>query len=207
VAVYSPATELQGWRVFGKRKAQPRADAVVAITKDDFLWAIGSLCQINRVSFDASLVAGQFPGPYSTLTLIDAAARLGLRCALHAQPAADAQDWSMPGLVLVTDPADHGAPPRTAILVGADASRAMLFFAGQAAPTTLTREEFAARYAGVGMFATRATTIPPRPRSRRPSASAGSCRSCSSTAASGATCCSPLWPSSSWRSRPRCSRR
>jgi subfamily B ATP-binding cassette protein HlyB/CyaB len=156
VAVYSPATELQGWRVFGKRKAQPRADAVVAITKDDFLWAIGSLCQINRVSFDASLVAGQFPGPYSTLTLIDAAARLGLRCALHAQPAADAQDWSMPGLVLVTDPADHAAPPRTAILVGADASRAMLFFAGQAAPTTLTREEFAARYAGVGMFATRA---------------------------------------------------
>jgi ATP-binding cassette, subfamily B, bacterial HlyB/CyaB len=142
--------------VFRKSRAQPREDAVLAITKDDFLWAIGSLCQVNRVSFDAALVTGQFPGPYTTLTLIDAAGRLGLRCALHAQPAAEAQSWALPALVLLKG-ASEDAPPRTAILVAADAERAMVFFAGQGAPSTLTRSDFADRYLGVGLFATRAT--------------------------------------------------
>jgi len=142
--------------VFRKLTKNSRADAVHAVTREDFLWAIGSLCQINRVPFDAALISGQFPGPFSTLTLIDAASRLGLKCALHQQDAADCESWAFPCIAMMKSAAEPETPPRPALLVTADADRVLSFAAGQSAPAIHTRAEFAALYAGLGIFATRA---------------------------------------------------
>jgi subfamily B ATP-binding cassette protein HlyB/CyaB len=141
--------------VFAKAQKKLRADAVLAVTREDFLWAIGSLCQMNRVSFDTGLVSGQFPGPFSTLTLLDAAGRLGLRCALHEQEAARCEDWAFPSIVFMKSATDTTAAVRPAVAVAADADRVLLFNAGEATPTVVKRVDFAAQYAGVGIFAAR----------------------------------------------------
>ena len=44
----------------------------IAITPRDFLWAVGSLCNMQRRVFDATLVQREFPPPHSALTLVDA---------------------------------------------------------------------------------------------------------------------------------------
>lgn len=146
--------------MFRKAKIKSRPDAVHAVTREDFLWSIGSLCQMNRVPFDAALMSGQFPGPFSTLTLVDAASRLGLKCALHEQDASSCEGWAFPCVALMKNPADPDAPLRPAVLVTADAERVLSFAAGQSTPTIMTRADFAAQYGGVGIFATRAAERP-----------------------------------------------
>ena len=42
------------------------------ISPGDFLWAVGSLCNLQRRMFDATLVQREFPPPHSALTLVDA---------------------------------------------------------------------------------------------------------------------------------------
>ncbi len=146
--------------MFRTARTKSRSDAVHALTREDFLWALGSLCQINRVSFDAALVSGQFPGPFTTLTLIDAASRMGLKCALHEQDAAHCERWAFPCVAMMKSAADPAAPMRPALLVAADSNRVSSFAAGQSTPAVSTREEFAAQYGGVGLFATRASEKP-----------------------------------------------
>ena len=54
----------------------------------DLLWLLGSLCQIGRVPFDATLVAQEFPPPHSTVTLHQAARALGFRSGERSATAA-----------------------------------------------------------------------------------------------------------------------
>ena len=49
-----------------------------------FVWALGSLCALNRVPFDAELLLRQFPPPYNTDTLVHAARALGFRIKFKA---------------------------------------------------------------------------------------------------------------------------
>ena len=46
--------------------------------RDDFIWLLGSLCNIHRLPFDARLVLSQYPPPYSTEKIEQAAKALGL---------------------------------------------------------------------------------------------------------------------------------
>jgi hypothetical protein len=45
---------------------------------EHFIWALGSLCALQRVPFSSQLLAQQFPPPYDRDRLISAAERLGL---------------------------------------------------------------------------------------------------------------------------------
>ncbi|MFP5409005.1 MAG: hypothetical protein ACLGGY_06970, partial [Gammaproteobacteria bacterium] len=42
----------------------------------DFVWALGSLCALNKIPFEAELLLKQFPPPCTTDTLIHAARAL-----------------------------------------------------------------------------------------------------------------------------------
>ena len=46
--------------------------------RDDFVWLLGSLCNIHRLPFDARLVLSQYPPPYFTDKIEHAAKALGL---------------------------------------------------------------------------------------------------------------------------------
>ena len=49
------------------------------VRREDVLWLLGSLCGLFRVPFDASLIAQDFPPPYSLATLHEAARALGIK--------------------------------------------------------------------------------------------------------------------------------
>ena len=50
-----------------------------ALSRADFVWLIGSLCQVNRLPFDAALLLQRFPAPHSTRQLLEALRSLGFR--------------------------------------------------------------------------------------------------------------------------------
>ncbi|MBC8028291.1 MAG: peptidase domain-containing ABC transporter, partial [Steroidobacteraceae bacterium] len=133
----------QGWRV-----------EKISISREDFLWALGSLCQLNRIPFDANLVSGQFPVVHDALTLLDAAMKLGLRCRLHDEDSAAADTWPCPSLVFLRD----GESLRPALLAKVEAERALVFRAGSKVPVVLPRAEFASLYGG-GLFAAPAPAV------------------------------------------------
>ena len=42
------------------------------VSGQDFIWLIGSLCQINRIPFDPQLILQRFPPPHLVRNLIEA---------------------------------------------------------------------------------------------------------------------------------------
>ena len=52
------------------------------LTTEGFVWAVGKLCRLHRVAFDAALLVKQFPPPYDLPALVRAAQACGLRAGL-----------------------------------------------------------------------------------------------------------------------------
>ena len=49
------------------------------LSRVDFVWLVGSLCQVNRLPFDAALLLHRFAAPHSIAQLIEALQSLGFR--------------------------------------------------------------------------------------------------------------------------------
>ncbi|MEW6590239.1 MAG: ABC transporter transmembrane domain-containing protein, partial [Pseudomonadota bacterium] len=130
----------------------------------DFVWALGSMCALNRVPFDAELLLKQFPPPYTTDSLIHAARALGFRIKFHEYDASVLNDIATPCVALLAPaqtPAEEaqdavapepqaGQLPQAglALLTDVTPERVVLFEAGTNAPVELVTEAFAARYQG-----------------------------------------------------------
>jgi len=71
-----------------------------ALSREHFLWALGSICQLNRVAFDPKLVLQQFPPPYSVAGLARAAHDLGFEVDASEQPATRLKTHQFPCLAL-----------------------------------------------------------------------------------------------------------
>ena len=54
-----------------------------AWSMQDVTWLLGSLCRIQRIPFDAALLARQYPPPHSEVTFVEAATALGFRIGRH----------------------------------------------------------------------------------------------------------------------------
>jgi subfamily B ATP-binding cassette protein HlyB/CyaB len=50
-----------------------------ALTSRQFAWLAGSLCQLNRIPFDAALLVQRFPAPHTARQLIEACRSFGFR--------------------------------------------------------------------------------------------------------------------------------
>src|SRR5690349_1806163 len=100
------------------------------IDSNDFVWALGSLCQLNRVPFDPSLVLSQVPPPYDWSSLVDAAVALGFRCELSERDAETIDTWAFPSVVFLRAAAaeDGKQTPGVslALLVRADGERVLM---------------------------------------------------------------------------------
>ena len=65
------------------------------------VWAVGSLCALHRIPFDAELLLKHFPPPYTTDTLIHAARALGFRIKRKACVAARLGRVTTPCIVVL----------------------------------------------------------------------------------------------------------
>ena len=145
---YEPGNRESPSRYRGRRMAQG------ALSATDFVWLIGSLCQINRLPFEPALLLQRFPAPHSDRQCIEALQAFGFRTGRSALGKA-----AFPCIAFV-----KGQPLRPAIVVKTDGTQVLYFEAGSQTPLTcsltalerfeneaiLVRHEAAEKIAGDG---------------------------------------------------------
>ncbi len=134
----------------------------VVFKPDDFIWALGSSCALNRIPFDPHLVAQQFPQPHTAASLIIAGRSLGFKIEQRSVAAGSLSGQVFPCLVILkqaantdTDPAANDAaieaidpPLALGLLSQATADGVVLFRAGTNTPEALSLEAFATQFTG-----------------------------------------------------------
>ncbi len=136
-----------------------------AVLTEAFVWALASLCRLHRVPFDAELVLKQFPPPYDLPTLLRAAQACGLKAGLAGTQGDALERLPLPclGFVRTVDSANDPAPSTPALLVRADRERLLYLLAGEEAPRTMARGEFAERFEDMVLLAAPAIAAPDDP--------------------------------------------
>jgi subfamily B ATP-binding cassette protein HlyB/CyaB len=114
----------------------------------DLLWALGSLCGMQRLPFPARSLQQQFPPPLSLATLIHAADALGLSVVARDVPARDLREIALPAIAVRSN--ETGV--RLALALSAD-SKAILVAERDLAPQDVPLKDFAARYSGTLLLA------------------------------------------------------
>jgi len=109
-----------------------RVLGIAALSASDFVWLVGSLCQLNRVPFDPALLLQRFPAPHGTRQFLEACQALNFRTGEGALAKA-----SFPCVAFL-----KGETPRPALIVRADRERLLYFEAGSQAPATAPAEQF-----------------------------------------------------------------
>src|SRR5262245_5414645 len=67
------------WRCGGPLSEAATDDTNVALARDEFVWLLGSLCQLNRIPFDQNLLIQRFPAPHGFRQFIEALRSLGFK--------------------------------------------------------------------------------------------------------------------------------
>lgn len=131
------------------------ASDTLPLSREDFLWLLGSLCNIHRLPFDAKLTLNQFPPPYGRTALIEAAGRLGFDVS-DARAGPELAKLPAPFVAFESQPsedaavAESGEPRnrRSALVVKADAEKVLYFSAGTQTPQTVPIGEFLSAHGG-----------------------------------------------------------
>ena len=142
-----------------------RGEAIAAIAlriaPADFFWALGSLCNLQRLPFDAGLLARAYPPPHTLGTLTEALLALGCEAKAVQRSVQQLIGMTMPCIALVMETrADTVEEARPALMVRADGERILYFAAGASTPTVATPAELAARYCGVALRVARPGPVP-----------------------------------------------
>lgn len=168
----------------------------VALSRQDVVWALGSLCSLSRIPFDAELLGQQLPPPYTLAHLIQAGRDLGFKVDPRSVACQSIHQLFLPCVALVHEqssvataaPGDTQAaeyrvsssgdpitpPPATrlVLIVKADADRLLVFEAGSRVPTVQPLETLARGYTGQVIQFARATEpvteVNPNDKSSRP---------------------------------------
>ncbi len=128
--------------------------------RDDFVWLLGSLCNIHRVPFDARLVLSQYPPPYSTDKLEQAAKALGLELkTVNVSEKMPLESLPTPFVVLSREAAEGRQNEQTSVVddvkqatgmatlvVRVDAEKMLLFKSGSQTPITVDASSFQQQY-------------------------------------------------------------
>ncbi len=107
-----------------------------AVPSETFVWLVGSLCHLNRIPFDASLLLQQFPAPHSIATILEAAQALGFKTGEGDLTAAVYPCIGFIGSRL--------AEP--ALLIGRDAQRLLFFLPSSQAAQVCAEDAVAGRF-------------------------------------------------------------
>ena len=145
---------------------------VQSIGRESFAWAVGSLCALHRVPFDAALLLRRFPPPYNTASLQQAIMAYDFKVALQALPVQDIHPTVFPALAIfkpkelqTAQAESHGethaeqAPETSshnlAIILRADRERVLLLEPSDVEPRTISIAEYNESATGQIMLATR----------------------------------------------------
>jgi subfamily B ATP-binding cassette protein HlyB/CyaB len=113
----------------------------------DFVWALGSLCALHRVAFDAELVLREFPPPHGEASFIGAARSLGFRCKATGVRSGGIGKLALP-CVLALKPTEDQDVGRLVLLTQASVDQCIIFRSGSNTPETLTTAELESQLAG-----------------------------------------------------------
>ena len=126
------------------------------VTKDDWLWLIGSLAQVHGIAFDTALLQRDFPPPLDVAALIRAGRACGLQISPHTVRTARLAALPVPCVAWLAastetpayaDQADSATPARKPVLIlRVDAERLLYLEAGSDAPHALPTGEFERRF-------------------------------------------------------------
>ena len=108
-----------------------------ALTREDFVWLAGSLCQLNRIPFDPGLLLQRFPAPHSQGQFIEAVRALGMKTG--AAPLGKAPRQPCIGFL-------KAPVSKPALLVRNDGSRLLYYEAGENNPRTAALAELDALF-------------------------------------------------------------
>ncbi|MCX9158053.1 peptidase domain-containing ABC transporter [Niveibacterium sp. 24ML] len=126
--------------------------------REDFLWALGSLCALHRRPFSAELVEREFPPPLDATSIVQAGRTLNLKVRQVSLKPGKLSAMTFPLLVTLVAEApdnefDTGATT-LAIVTMATEEQVVFFRAGTNAPTTTTLEAFAKQFSGTAWLTT-----------------------------------------------------
>jgi subfamily B ATP-binding cassette protein HlyB/CyaB len=151
------------------------ADSIpdLPIETRDFLWAVGSLCNLRRQLFEATLIQQEFPPPHSVFTLVEALRSLELDARIVAMDSGRVVKASLPRMVFMRAMPDAAAAARRgdsdtppvchapALLAKVEGGRVLLFPAGTNEPRVFTFDEFSTLYTGFSLDVERGKGEPP----------------------------------------------
>ncbi len=123
--------------------------------RDDLVWLLASLCQIERLPFNAQLILKQYSAPHSLGQFVEAARELGFRV---GESTSDMGDWRrlpLPAVALANDAAAQGGDEETdtqrsmrpLLIVKTDGKRALYFEPRVSEAHTVSIEELRDRIA------------------------------------------------------------
>jgi subfamily B ATP-binding cassette protein HlyB/CyaB len=145
-----------------------------AIERESFVWAVGSLCALHRIPFDAELLLRRFPPPYTIASLQQAAIAYDFKVALESISVQTIHPTVFPvlavlkpnsfkNIVVESSSTDASALESTeeapnhhlAIVLKADHERVLLIRPEDAAPITISIAEYNELATGEIMLATK----------------------------------------------------
>jgi ATP-binding cassette, subfamily B, bacterial HlyB/CyaB len=134
----------------------------------NFAWALGSLCALHRVPFDADLLLKAYPPPYTADTLVRAGRALGFKVKRRRVASKDLPRMPLPCLLETfpcTDTApvnagEDGARLQLVLLVNAREDVATLFYPGSNTPAKVALADLTTRSREVYLFARSAPKAP-----------------------------------------------
>lgn len=123
-------------------------DLAEQIPQNELLWALGSICALHRLPFDAGLAAREFPPPTTHATLVAAARALKLRIK-EIRPRLDRiGSLVFPLLIALRRRDGDAAGPSLGIITAAKDDKVVLFRAGSNTPQALSLDELADEFIG-----------------------------------------------------------
>ncbi|TAK81598.1 MAG: peptidase domain-containing ABC transporter [Betaproteobacteria bacterium] len=111
-----------------------------ALSGEQFVWLVGSLCQINRLPFDPALLVQRFPAPHSGRQLLEALKSLAFRASEGAMAAP-----SFPCIAFLKDKGP-------ALVIRSDGERLLYFEVGSQTPHTCATADVAERFERQALF-------------------------------------------------------
>jgi subfamily B ATP-binding cassette protein HlyB/CyaB len=102
--------------------AQEFSNAGREMRREDLLWLLGSLCNLNAMPFDANLIVQHFPPPFTLATFHEAARSLGFNTGECAVAEVDWQKVPLPSMAFLRLPSPAKSAPAEASEKTADTS-------------------------------------------------------------------------------------
>ncbi len=118
----------------------------------DMLWALGSLCQLNKIPFDPALVTQQHPPPNSESTFIEAASSLGFKVGRCDTTRRKLAELTLPFVALLREPASASSA-NLALVIKRDGERLLYYRAQSNTAETIAISEFDQRFEPVVLLA------------------------------------------------------